>query len=167
MRLGPGGGAPGNICMILNVKMKKELRIIKSTGLFITLISHSQCLLSFQEIRNKFEYAGADTKVFNALSFLENEFLKVKIESSVQKQITDHFSQVPSMDTDDIMELCKSLEKSDLSEINLHNQEMCSSCDENHVGVFKCVECDDILCQRCYKAHGRLKVTKTHVVTPL
>ena len=28
------------------------------------------------------------------------------------------------MDTDDIMELCKSLEKSDLSEINLHNQEM-------------------------------------------
>ena len=53
------------------------------------------------------------------------------------------------------------------SEINLHNQEMCSSCDENHVGVFKCVECDDILCQRCYKAHGRLKVTKTHVVTPL
>ena len=56
---------------------------------------------------------------------------------------------------------------SDLSEINLHNQEMCSSCDENHVGVFKCVECDDILCQRCYKAHGRLKVTKTHVVTPL
>ena len=118
-------------------------------------------------MRNKFEYAGADTKVFNALSFLENEFLKVKIESSVQKQITDHFSQVPSMDTDDIMELCKSLEKSDLSEINLHNQEMCSSCDENHVGVFKCVECDDILCQRCYKAHGRLKVTKTHVVTPL
>ena len=94
-------------------------------------------------------------------------FLKVKIESSVQKQITDHFSQVPSMDTDEIMELCKSLEKSDLSEINLHNQEMCSSCDENHVGVFKCVECDDILCQRCYKAHGRLKVTKTHVVTPL
>ena len=111
-----------------------------------------------QLIVNKFEYAGADTKVFNALSFLENEFLKVKIESSVQKQITDHFSQV---------ELCKSLEKSDLSEINLHNQEMCSSCDENHVGVFKCVECDDILCQRCYEAHGRLKVTKTHVVTPL
>ena len=120
-----------------------------------------------KEIRNKFEYAGSDTKVFNALSFLKNEFLKVKIESSVQKQITDHFSQVPSMDTDEIMELCKSLEKSDVSEINLHNQEMCSSCDENHVGVFKCVECDDILCQRCYKAHGRLKVTKTHVVTPL
>ena len=57
----------------------------------------------------------------------------------------------------------------DLSEsrINLHNQEICESCDENLVGTFKCHDCNDILCKKCYKAHSRLKVTKTHVVTPL
>ena len=134
------------------------------------LASHSQCLLSFQEIRNNLEYAGSDIKVFNALNLLEKEFLKLKInESSVQKKITDHFSQMPVMNDEDIMELCKSLEKSDLSEsrINLHNQEICESCDENLVGTFKCHDCNDILCKKCYKAHSRLKVTKTHVVTPL
>ena len=99
---------------------------------------------------------------------MEKEFLKLKInESSVQKKITDHFSQMPVMNDEDIMELCKSLEKSDLSEsrINLHNQEICESCDENLVGTFKCHDCNDILCKKCYKAHSRLKVTKTHVVT--
>ena len=45
-------------------------------------------------------------------------------------------------------------------------KKMCTSCDENLVGAYKCQECD-ILCQKCYKAHSRLKLTKTHVVTPL
>ena len=66
------------------------------------------------------------------------------------------------------MDLCNSLESSGLSEssgINLYNQKMCTSCDENLVGAYKCQEYD-ILCQKCYKAHSRLKITKIHVVTP-
>ena len=61
------------------------------------------------------------------------------------------------------------LEISDFSEntVNLHNQEICTSCDENLLGTFKCNDCNDILCQKCSKAHSRLKITKTHVVTPL
>ena len=38
------------------------------------------------------------------------------------------------------MDLCNSLESSGLSEssgINLHNQKMCTSCDENLVGTLK------------------------------
>ena len=61
------------------------------------------------------------------------------------------------------------LEKSDFSEntINLHNQEICTSWDENLLGTFKCNDFNDILCQQCNKAHSRLKITKTHVVNPL
>ena len=47
------------------------------------------------------------------------------------------------------LHICYSLESSGLSEssgINLHNQKMCTSCDENLVGAYKCQECD-ILCQ--------------------
>ena len=65
--------------------------------------------------------------------------------------------------------ICNCLESSGLSEssgINLHNQKMYTSCDENLVGANKCQECD-ILCQKCYKAQSRLKLTKIHVVTPL
>ena len=61
------------------------------------------------------------------------------------------------------------LEKSDFSEnaVNLHNQEISTSCDENLLGTFNCNDCNDILCQKCNKAHSRLKITKTCVVTPL
>ena len=59
---------------------------------------------------------------------------------------------------------CSGLSES--SEINLHNQKKCTRCDENLVCAYKCQECD-ILCQKCYKAHSRLKITKIHVVTPL
>ena len=41
------------------------------------------------------------------------------------------------------------------------------SCDSNQVGEFKCSDCDDILCQKCFKAHSRLRLTRTHVVTPI
>ena len=64
---------------------------------------------------------------------------------------------------------CKSLEKSVLGEkeIDLYNQLICTSCERNQLGAFKCKECDDILCQKCHKAHSRLKVTRTLVVTPI
>ena len=67
------------------------------------------------------------------------------------------------------MDLCKSIEKSGLGEkeIDLYNQQICTSYDHNQLGEFKCKECDDILCQKCHKAHSRLKVTRTHVVTPI
>ena len=41
------------------------------------------------------------------------------------------------------------------------------SCDSNQVGEFKCSDCDDILCQKCFKAHSRLRLTCTHVVAPI
>ena len=42
------------------------------------------------------------------------------------------------------------------------------SCDSNQVGEFKCSDCDDILCQKCFQAHFRLKMllhqSKKHFV---
>ena len=135
------------------------------------LASYWQCLTSLEQLRNNLEISGADSSVFNALNLLESECLKHKLsETIIQKKITDHFAQIPfKTEADKIMDLCNSLESSGLSEssgINLHNQKMCISCDENLVGAYKCQECD-ILCQKCYKAHSRLKITKIHVVTSL
>ena len=64
---------------------------------------------------------------------------------------------------------CKSSEKSGLGEkeIDLYNQLICTSCEHNQLGEFKCKECDDILCQKCHKAHSRLKFICAHVVTPI
>ena len=28
-------------------------------------------------------------------------------------------------------------------------------------------DCDETLCVKCFKAHSRLKLTRTHIVTPL
>ena len=67
------------------------------------------------------------------------------------------------------MDHCKSLEKSGLGEkeIDLYNQQICKRFNHKQLGEFKCKECDDILCQKCHKAHSRLKVTCTLVVTPI
>ena len=65
------------------------------------------------------------------------------------------------------LELCKSLEGSGLSEkINLNSSNVCTSCQENLTGSYQCTDCDETLCVKCFKAHSRLKLTRTHIVTP-
>ena len=63
---------------------------------------------------------------------------------------------------------CKSLEKSGLGEkeIDLYNQLICTSCEHNQLGEFKCKECDDILCQKCHKAHSRYSCCNTNLSMP-
>ena len=34
-------------------------------------------------------------------------------------------------------------------------------------GSYQCTDCDETLCVKCFKAHSRLKLTRTHIVTPL
>ena len=34
-------------------------------------------------------------------------------------------------------------------------------------GSYQCSDCDETLCVKCFKAHSRLKLTRTHTVTPL
>ena len=59
------------------------------------------------------------------------------------------------------MYLCKSLEKSGLGEkeIDLYNQQLCTSCHHNQMGEFECKECDDILCQNA-KRHIPIESNK-------
>ena len=66
------------------------------------------------------------------------------------------------------MLLCKSLEGSGLRDkINLNSSNVCTSCQENLTGSYQCSDCDETLCVKCFKAHARLKLTRTHIVTPL
>ena len=37
----------------------------------------------------------------------------------------------------------------------------------NLTGSYQCSDCDETLCVKCFKAHSRLKLTRTHIVTPL
>ena len=75
----------------------------------------------------------------------------------------------PTVNTEEeILELCKSLEGSGLSDkINLNSSNVCTSCEENLTGSYQCSDCDETLCVKCFKAHSRLKLTRTHIVTPL
>ena len=34
-------------------------------------------------------------------------------------------------------------------------------------GSYQCSDCDETLCVKIFKAHSRLKLTRTHIVTPL
>ena len=48
-----------------------------------------------------------------------------------------------------------------------NNSNVCTSCEENLTGSYQCTDCDETLCVKCFKAHSRLKLTRTHSVTPL
>ena len=76
---------------------------------------------------------------------------------------------MPTVNTEEeILELCKSFEGSGLSDkINLNSSNVCTSCQENLTGSYQCSDCDETLCVKCFKAHSRLKLTRTHIITPL
>ena len=60
------------------------------------------------------------------------------------------------------------LEGSGLSDkINLNSSNVSTSCEENLTGSYQCSDCDETLCVKCFKAHSRLKLTITHIVTSL
>ena len=49
--------------------------------------------------------------IFNSMNILENEIVKIKINQSfTQKRMTDHFATMPTVNTEEILELSKSLE---------------------------------------------------------
>ena len=48
-----------------------------------------------------------------------------------------------------------------------NNSNVCTSCEENLTGSYQCTDCDETLCVKCFKTHSRLKLTRTHIVTPL
>ncbi|KAF6216602.1 hypothetical protein GE061_000946 [Apolygus lucorum] len=44
---------------------------------------------------------------------------------------------------------------------------ICHSCDECAKATSKCKDCDELLCDRCVRAHIRVKLTKDHFIVPL
>ena len=44
---------------------------------------------------------------------------------------------------------------------------ICSSCEENLIVEYYCKQCDEMLCDACHYAHLRVKVTRSHIQTPL
>jgi hypothetical protein len=50
-------------------------------------------------------------------------------------------------------------------EINGMKIELCTNCEEeNSVATFSCKECKDYLCESCYEAHLRVKLTRNHTI---
>ena len=43
-----------------------------------------------------------------------------------------------------------------------HEQIVCTNCDDNALGSYGCKDCRDILCDECYKAHLKVKITRDH-----
>ncbi|BES91240.1 NHL repeat [Nesidiocoris tenuis] len=57
-----------------------------------------------------------------------------------------------------------------INELLLDKQEVtpvCHSCDECSKATSKCKDCDELLCDRCVRAHIRVKLTKDHFIVPL
>ena len=44
------------------------------------------------------------------------------------------------------------------------HEHVCPNCDDNSLGSYYCKTCDEKLCDRCYKTHSKLKITRDHDV---
>ena len=56
----------------------------------------------------------------------------------------------------------------DVAELKSKNESlMCSNCEDGLKAVARCVECDQFFCQKCIKAHNRLRAYSEHKVVDL
>ena len=50
----------------------------------------------------------------------------------------------------------------EIEEDKSNDENVCTNCDDNALGSYYCEDCEDILCDECYKAHSKLKITRDH-----
>ena len=99
-------------------------------------------------------YEGHFAKLEMWLNILNN----MNIDLPKFGQLTNDQHEQMSIDFNDAF--------NDLKERS-NNSNVCTSCEENLTGSYQCTDCDETLCVKCFKAHSRLKLTRTHTVTPL
>ena len=99
-------------------------------------------------------YEGHFAKLEMWLNILNN----MNIDIPKFGQLTNDQHEQMSIDFNDAF--------NDLKERS-NNSNVCTSCEENLTGSYQCTDCDETLCVKCFKAHSRLKLTRTHIVTPL
>ena len=99
-------------------------------------------------------YEGHFAKLETWLNILNN----MNIDLPKFGQLTNDQHEQMSIDFNDAF--------NDLKERS-NNSNVCTSCEENLTGSYQCTDCDETLCVKCFKAHSRLKLTRTHTVTPL
>ena len=58
------------------------------------------------------------------------------------------------------------ISKSGLNESNL-DQIKCTACDDKSVADWSCKECNEKLCDLCYKAQKQVKLTQNHAFSKL
>ena len=44
---------------------------------------------------------------------------------------------------------------------------ICSGCDDQSEAKFKCIECEDTLCNLCHQAHLKVRLTRNHTIIAL
>jgi DNA repair exonuclease SbcCD ATPase subunit len=99
-------------------------------------------------------YEGHFAKLEMWLNILNN----MNIDLPKFGQLTNDQHEQMSIDFNDAF--------NDLKERS-NNSNLCTSCEENLTGSYQCTDCDETLCVKCFKAHSRLKLTRSHTVTPL
>ena len=99
-------------------------------------------------------YEGHFAKLEMWLNILNN----MNIDLPKFGQLTNDQHEQMSIDFNDAF--------NDLKERS-NNSNVCTSCEENLTGSYQCTDCDETLCVKCFKAHSRLKLTRTHNVSLL
>ena len=57
-----------------------------------------------------------------------------------------------------------SYKEEQIDEDKSNYDQVCPNCDDNSLGSYYCKTCDEKLCDRCYKTHSKLKITRDHDV---
>ena len=99
-------------------------------------------------------YEGHFAKLEMWLNILNN----MNIDLPKFGQLTNDQHEQMSIDFNDAF--------NDLKERS-NNSNVCTSCEENLTGSYQCTDCDETLCVKCFKAHSRLKLTRTHNISLL
>ena len=73
--------------------------------------------------------------------------------------ITNQRISVPETEHDQGSYKAEEIEKDNSNDEHEH---VCTNCDDNALGSYGCNDCQDILCDECYKAHLKVKITRDH-----
>ena len=109
--------------------------------------------LSFSTEINENDFADHDD-----IELLANEIVVFEDNETETENTNDLF--------EDNVNITENLNDSTSTEVELAVI-TCSVCDDYSVALYFCKECDDKLCDECYLAHKKVKITRTHKLISL
>ena len=53
------------------------------------------------------------------------------------------------------------------ADVNESNLKICNACEDDSLASYYCEQCSDNLCEKCFDAHKKVRLTRNHNLTPL